>query len=64
MSKEGGGYDEVGVPNGDGTLQKMPRQQFESLPLSDRVRLLMGAKGKLQFFRAGELVTARDALRE
>jgi hypothetical protein len=57
------GYDEVGILNGDGSLIRMSRQQFEGLPLPDRVRLLMGGKGKLQFFRGGQSVTARDALR-
>lgn len=57
------GYDEVGVPNGDGTFERMPRQQFEQLPLGERVRLLMGGKGKLQFFRGGQVVNARQALR-
>ena len=58
-----GGFDEVGISNGDGSLSRLTRQQFESLPLPERVRLLMGGKGKLQFFRAGQPVSARDALR-
>jgi hypothetical protein len=57
------GYDEVGIPNGEGSFKRMPRQQFEQLPLGERVRLLMGGSGKLQFFRGGQVVNAREALR-
>jgi hypothetical protein len=56
-----GGYDRIGVPNGAGAVKLMTKGDFENLPLADRVRLLMG--GTLQFFRDGQQVTAREALR-
>jgi hypothetical protein len=55
------GYDRIGVPTEGGEMRYLTRQQFESLPLQERVSLLM--KGKLQFFRGGRAVPAREALR-
>jgi hypothetical protein len=56
-----GGYDRVGVPDGNGKLKVMTRAQFEDLPLGERVKLLMG--GHLEFFRGDQKVAAREALR-
>jgi hypothetical protein len=55
------GYDRIGVPSETGETRYLTRQQFEALPLQERVSLLM--KGKLQFFRDGRAVSAREALR-
>ena len=55
------GYDRIGVPAENGEMRYLTRPQFEALPLQERVSLLM--KGKLQFFREGSPISARDALR-
>jgi hypothetical protein len=39
----------------------MTRADYEKLPLSDRIRLLVG--GTLKFFRNGQEISAREALR-
>ena len=56
------GYDRLGIPGAGGQLRYLTRPEFESLPLAERVRLLMA--GNLQFFRQGKQVSPRDALRE
>jgi hypothetical protein len=46
----------------DGRQMQWSREQFQRLPLLDRVRLL--ADGELRFFRKGTEVSAREALRD
>ena len=60
-SSGGGGYDQVGVPQPDGSLKMFTKAEFERLPLSERIRLLMG---ELKFFRNQQPVSSRDALRK
>jgi hypothetical protein len=55
------GYDRIGVPSDNGDMRYLTRQQFEALALQERVSLLM--KGKMQFFRDGRPISAREALR-
>jgi hypothetical protein len=55
------GFDEIRVPSPDGSVRHFTRAEFEALALPERVALLMG--GKMQFFRQGHQVTAREALR-
>ena len=55
------GYDEIRVPLPDGGVRHLTLADFEALPLPERVALLM--KGKMQFFRQGRAITAREALR-
>jgi hypothetical protein len=57
----GSGYDRIGLPSDNGDVRYLTRQEFEALPLSERVALLM--RGKLQFYRDGRAVSAREALR-
>ena len=57
----GGGYDRLGIPRANGEMEFVTRAEFEKLPLGERVRLLMG--GTLKFFRNGQEITARQALR-
>jgi len=57
----GSGYDRLGIPEPNGQFRYVTRAEFERLPLGDRVRLLMG--GTLRFFRNGEQIPAREALR-
>jgi hypothetical protein len=56
------GYDAVSVPNVDGRTRFYTREEFEDLPLADRVRMLMNAK--TLFYRNGAPVPAREALHE
>jgi hypothetical protein len=55
----GSRWDQVATGGPDGRV--WTREQFERLPLVDRVRLL--ASGSLRFYRMGEEVSSRDALR-
>jgi hypothetical protein len=55
------GYDRLGIPRTNGQMEFVTRAEFERLPLGERVRLLMG--GTLKFFRNGQEITARQALR-
>jgi hypothetical protein len=57
----GQGYDRIAIPTAGGSRRFMTKPEFENLPLSDRVKLLMG--GTLQFFRGDKQITAREALR-
>jgi hypothetical protein len=55
------GYDEIRIPLPDGGTRHLTRAEYEALLLPERVGLLMS--GKMQFFRQGRPVSARDALR-
>lgn len=57
----GEGFDRIRIPASDGSARELTKAEFEALPLGERVRLLMG--GKLQFFREGKPVPAREALK-
>lgn len=54
-------YDEVAAPGPDGQAERMSKQQFESLPLENRVRLLV--QGTLRFYRNGNEVPPSEAMR-
>jgi hypothetical protein len=54
-------YDEVSAPGPDGEPQRMSKQQFERLPLENRVRLLV--QGTLRFYRGGEEIPPSEAMR-
>jgi hypothetical protein len=56
----GSGFD-VAKTVVDGKERIWSQDQFSKLPLLDRVRLLAG--GELRFFRKGQEVPPRDALR-
>jgi len=60
-SVPGTGYDQVGVPQPNGSFKMHTKAEFERLPLSDRIRLLMG---ELRFFRNGQPITSREALKK
>jgi hypothetical protein len=53
-------YDRVIVTGPDGTKRTLSRDEFEALPLRERVNYLM--EGAAQFFLLGESVSARDAM--
>jgi len=55
------GFDRIAIPTPDGQTRSLTKTEFENLPLSERVKLLMG--GGLQFFRGDKPITAREALR-
>jgi hypothetical protein len=57
-----GSYDRVEMPpaNGVGLPRQLSRSEFESLPLDQRVRAILGKK--LKFFRGKQEITIREAL--
>jgi hypothetical protein len=55
------GYDRLGVPGADGGVRWLTKQEFERLSLVDRVRIL--ASGDVTFFRQGQQITPREAMR-
>jgi hypothetical protein len=57
------GFDRVTIPgpNPDAPRRSLSRADYERLPLRDRVHFLM--EGSVKFFRDGEEVSARDALK-
>lgn len=57
-----GGFDHVEVPSGDDkTRKRLDKQQFEALPLQERIGLLL--QGTLRFYRGGREVPATEAMR-
>lgn len=54
-------YDEVSAPGPDGESQRLSKQQFEKLPLENRIRLLV--QGTLRFYRGGEEIPPSEAMR-
>jgi hypothetical protein len=56
-----GPYDTMSFPGPGGAARTLSRSEFEKLPLLERVRLL--SSGELRFFRGGEEVSSRDAIR-
>ena len=54
-------YDEVIAPGPDGELKRMSKREFESLPLENRVRLLV--QGTLRFSRNGQEIPPSEAMR-
>lgn len=57
---DGSGYDRVELAASNGHVRRLSRGEFESLPLDERVRAILGKQ--LKFFRNGKEVTMRDAL--
>jgi hypothetical protein len=57
---ERSGYDRVIVTAQDGRITTYSRSEFESLPLTERVKPLL--EGRTKFFRAGFEVSPRQAL--
>jgi len=55
------GYDRVVVPESAGGTRSLTRQQFETLPLRERVSYLI--EGSAQFFRDGRPISASEAMR-
>ena len=55
------GYDRVVVPEPAGGTRSLTRQQFETLPLRERVSYLI--EGSAQFFRDGRPISASEAMR-
>ena len=55
------GYDRMGVPGPDGAVRWLTKGEFERLPLIDRVRIL--SAGEATFFRQGQQISPREALK-
>jgi hypothetical protein len=54
-------YDTMAFPDPAGAIKTLTRTEFEKLPLVERVRLLAG--GQSRFFRDGEEVSPRAAMK-
>jgi hypothetical protein len=55
-------YDRIEVATPTGGTKPLTPEEFEALPLSERVKLLMGRS--LRFFRGEEEISPRKALRD
>jgi hypothetical protein len=53
-------YDRVELPKPDGSVRKLSRKEFESLPLRERVSCLI--EGTARFFLGDLSVPARNAM--
>jgi len=56
------GYDRIRIPLPQGGHREITRRQFEELPLSERVGLLVS--GKMQFFLGDRPIPPHRALRD
>jgi hypothetical protein len=56
------GYDHVLVRDASGRTRQLSRNEFEGLPLRERVTYLIG--GTAEFFSGGVPVAASDAMKE
>ena len=55
------GYDRVEVPAPEGGTRSLTRNQFETLPLRERVAFLI--EGTAQFFLDGRPISPSEAMR-
>ena len=55
------GYDRIRIPLQEGGHREITKQQFDALPLAERVGMLV--TGRLQFFRGGRLIPPHRAMR-
>jgi hypothetical protein len=53
-------YDRVELPKPDGSVRKLTRKEFETLPLRERVSCLI--EGSARFFLGDVSVPAREAM--
>jgi hypothetical protein len=58
---DGSSYDQVTITSTEGKVRILSRLEFESLPLDERVRVLLSKR--LKFFRRGKEVAATEALK-
>jgi len=56
-----GPFDEATYPTDSGELKRLSREQYERLPIRERVKLLL--EGKLTFYKDGQEVPVGEALR-
>jgi hypothetical protein len=55
------GYDRILMPLAQGGHRELTKQEFEALPLSERISLLV--TGKLQFFLGDRTIAPHRAMR-
>jgi hypothetical protein len=55
------GYDRATIHGEDGTKRSVSRVQYEQIPLTERIRLLL--QDRVEFYREGVRVPANEALR-
>jgi hypothetical protein len=57
-----GGFDHVEMPpHGDAPRRRLTKKEFEALPLSERIGLLV--QGTLRFYRGEREIAASQAMR-
>ena len=56
------GFDRVELLNASGEARSLTRDEFEALPLDQRVRAILSKQ--LRFFRGDQEIPMRDALSE
>ena len=56
-----GGFDVAKVHQADGSLKTLTRPEYEALPLSERITLVL--RRQVEFFRDGVKITTQEALR-
>jgi hypothetical protein len=55
------GYDTATVREENGAARSLARAEYEKLPLAERIRLVL--ENRVEFYRGGTLIPAREALR-
>ena len=55
------GFDRVEVRQGDGSQRSLSRAEYEAMPLSERISLVL--QRQVEFFRGGVKVSAHEALK-
>jgi hypothetical protein len=55
------GFDEALIPDGNGGKRRLTRAEFEALPLSERISLIM--QKTVEFRLRGQIVSSKTALR-
>ncbi len=60
-SSRGGGYDVATIYDTDGRKRSVSRQQYEKLPLAERIRLVL--QSRVEFYREGIEIPPNEALK-
>jgi hypothetical protein len=56
-----GGFEVAEVEDADGSRRSLSRIEYEAIPLSDRISLVL--RRKVEFFRGGVKISPQEALK-
>jgi hypothetical protein len=56
-----GGFDVAEVEGADGSRRSMSRVEYEAMPLSDRISMVL--RRKVEFYRDGVKISPQEALK-